>query len=206
MAGTAKWDKESLAYYRYTAKQPPRELLLQLLKHLDWEKKSGPRRAAIDVGFGAGTDTLELLKRGWKVLAIDRQRLAANFLSPRVAPRLRSSLTILVSPIEELELPSADLVYASYSLPFCSPSQFPAVWRGIRKAVRPGGHFAGQLFGNHDSWRANRSMSFHSRDHVAKLARGFKLEMLRETEEEGMSFRGPKHWHYFDIILEKPVR
>jgi hypothetical protein len=49
-------------------------------------------------------------------------------------------------------------------------------------------------------------MSFHSRDQVESLARGFRLEMLRETEEEGMAFSGPKHWHYFDLILEKPTR
>lgn len=206
MAGAANWDKDSVAYYRFTAKRPPRELLVQLLNHLDWEKKSKPGLTAIDLGFGAGTDTLELLKRGWTVLAIDGQRSAANFLSRRVPPRLRSSLTILVSSIEGLELPPADLVYASFSLPFCSPSQFSAVWKRICAAVRPGGHFAGQLFGGHDSWRTNRSMSFHTRDQVARLARGFGLELLRETEEEGMAFSGPKHWHFFDLILEKPVR
>jgi len=200
------WHKQSLAYYRYTSNRPPRELLLQTLLHLEWEKKSRRGLSVIDLGFGAGTDTLELLKRGWRVLAIDRQQTAAEFLSNRVPPRYRASLTMLVAPMEEVDLPQADLVYASYSLPFCPPDRFSEVWTKVRKAIRPGGHFAGQLFGNRDSWRRNRAMSFHTRAQVRGLTRGLKLEMLRETDEEGMAFSGLKRWHFYDIILEKPLR
>lgn len=193
-----------MAYYRYTARRPPRELLTQTLNHLDWEKRSTKGLAAIDLGFGAGTDSLELLRRGWKVLAVDRQAAAANFLARRVPPRLRGGLTTLVAPLEGLELPPADLVYASFSLPFCDPAAFPGLWTTIRRAIRPGGHFAGQLFGDRDSWHRERTMTFHCRADVRRLARGFRIELLRETQEDGMAFNGPKHWHYFDLILEKP--
>ena len=198
------WSRQSLAYYRYTASRPPRELLLLVLRHFDWEKKRRRGLTAIDLGFGAGTDTLELLRQGWRVLAIDGQEEAAKFLARRVPPRYRGSLTTLVAPMEEVDLPSADLVYGSFSLPFCPPDRFPALWRNIRRAVRPGGRFAGQLFGNRDSWRSHRSMSFHTRDQARKLARGFRAEMFRETDEEGMAFSGPKHWHFYDLILKKP--
>ncbi len=200
------WARQCLAFYRQTAKRPPRELLLQTLSHLEWERRLKRGLAAIDLGFGAGNDTLELLRRGWRVLAIDQQETAARFLARRVPPRLRPSLTTLVAPMEGLELPQADLIYASFSIPFCPPQAFPDLWANIRRALRPGGHFAGQLFGTGDSWRTNRSISFHTRGEVERLARGFKLEMLRETHEEGRAFTGPKHWHYFDLILEKPRR
>jgi len=199
----AVWSRQSGAYYRYTAKRPPREHLLTTLNHIDWERKSRRGLSAIDLGFGAGTDTLELLRRGWRVLAIDGQEDAVKLLARRVPPSYRGSLTILVAPMEEVVLPPADLVYASYSLPFCPPDRFPHLWRRIRNAVRPGGHFAGQLFGIHDSWRGESSLSFHTRDQVLRLARGFRLEMLRETEEDGMAFSGPKHWHFYDVILER---
>ncbi|MCI4326970.1 MAG: class I SAM-dependent methyltransferase [Thermoplasmata archaeon] len=193
------------AYYRATASRPPRELLLRTLDHIDWERNPRRRRTAIDLGFGAGNDSLELLRRGWQVLAIDGQASAARFLAKRVPARHRSSLTTLVAPMEGLELPSADLVYASFSLPFCSPSAFPAFWASLRRSLRPGGHFAGQLFGDRDEWARRRSMTFHSAADVRRATRGYRVELLRETVEDGRSFEGPKHWHFFDLILEKPA-
>ncbi len=190
-------------YYQWTSKRPPRDLLLQTLNHVDWEGGSGRGKSAIELGFGAGTDTLELLRRGWSVLAVDGQESAAAMLSRRVPSRLRPRLTILVTPMEELRLPRADLVYASFSLPFCPPERFPDLWSSIRRSLRRGGHFAGQLFGDHDEWHGNRPLSFHSRRQVRGLTRGWQVEMLRETVEEGRSFEGPKHWHFFDLILEK---
>jgi tellurite methyltransferase len=194
------------AYYRCTAARPPRELLLRALDHIDWEGKSRRRRTAIDLGFGAGTDTLELLQRAWLVLAIDGQKDAVEVLARRAPARLQPFLTSLIAPMEGLELPPADLIYASYSLPFCSPEKFPALWASIRRALRPGGHFAGQLFGDGDAWCGQRAMSFHNMREVRSLIRGYKVELLRETVEEGQSFDGPKHWHFYDLILEKPRR
>jgi tellurite methyltransferase len=192
------------AYYRWTARRPPRELLLQALNHIGWERGSNRRRTAVDLGFGAGTDTLELLRRGWKVVAIDGQAVAARMLARRVPARLQRSLTTLVAPMEGLELPPVDFVYASFSLPFCDPAAFPALWANLRRAIRPGGHFAGQLFGDRDEWHGKRPLSFHTRRQVRALARGFRVELLRETEEDGMSFGGPKRWHFFDVVFGKP--
>ncbi len=192
------------AFYRFTSKRPPRELLLRTLEHIDWEGRRSRGRTAVELGFGAGTDTLELLRRGWHVTAMDGQESAVRFLTQRVPPAHRSRLTTRVALLENLDVPPADLVYASFCLPFCAPPEFPALWRRIRRAVRPGGHFAGQFFGNHDEWRGRRPMTFHSLREVQRLLRGFKVELLRETVEEGRSFEGPKHWHFFDVIVEKP--
>ncbi len=193
-----------LAYYRWTAKRPPRELLLQALNHIEWEGGPPRRARAVEIGFGAGNDTLELLRRGWNVVAIDAEKDAANFLARRVPPRSRARLTTLVTPMEGLSVPAADFVYASFSLPFCSPDRFPELWTSIRSAVRPGGHFAGQFFGDQDGWNGEREMSFHGRRAVLDLARGWKVELVRETVEEGRSFESTKHWHYFDVIFERP--
>ena len=92
-------------YYRWTAQRPPRDLLLQTLAHIEWKGGGRRRREAVELGFGAGTDALELPRRGWRVLAIDRQATAAKILARRVPPRLQRSLTILIAPMEGLELP-----------------------------------------------------------------------------------------------------
>ena len=189
--------------YRWTSRRPPRELLLRTLDHIDWEGKSRRTRTAVEIGFGAGTDSLELLRRGWRVVAIDQRQAALKFLSGRVPSRHRSALTLKASPMEGLSVPRADLVYASFSLPFCDPERFPALWTSIRRALVPGGHFAGQLFGDRDEWAGKRPMGFHTLRQIRALSRGYRVELLRETEEQGQSYEGPKHWHFFDLILEK---
>jgi SAM-dependent methyltransferase len=170
---------------------------------VEWERKVRRQRTAVDIGSGAGTDTLELLRRKWHVTAIDQQAVALKFLSRRLPPRQRSSLTLQRASMEGLSLPKADLIYASFSLPFCRSEEFPRLWANIRRALVPGGHFAGQLFGNRDEWSGDRPMTFHTVRQVRALTRGYRVELFRETEEEGRSFAGPKHWHFFDLILEK---
>ena len=75
---------------------------------------------------------------------------------------------------------------------------------GIRRALVPGGHFAGQLFGSHDEWVGERPLVFHTLRQARALTRGYRVDLFRETEEEGVSYSGQKHWHFFDVILEKP--
>jgi tellurite methyltransferase len=177
---------------------------VQVLDRVEAEGRSSPGRSAIDLGFGAGTDTLELLRRGWNVLAVDREAHAARVLARRVPTSWRSRLTTVIAPMEDLRLPPADLVYAGFSLPFCDPDRFPELWAAIRTSVRPHGHFAGNLFGDRDAWRRKPSFTIHTRRQVNRLTRGWEVEMLRETDERGQSMEGPKHWHFFDLILEKP--
>lgn len=192
------------SYYRWTAGRPPRELLLRTLLHLEWEGGRRRRRLAVELGFGAGNDTLELLRRGWEVIGIDGDPAAAKFLSRRVPNRLRHRLSLRTAPMEGLILPKADLVYASYCLPFLIPADFPGVWEAIRRAVVPGGHFAGQLFGDRDEWAGTKSMVFHTLRQTRALTKGYRVDLFRESEEEGRTPKGRKHWHVFDLILEKP--
>jgi SAM-dependent methyltransferase len=49
----------------------PRETLLDALDRFEAEKRAPG--TAVDLGCGTGRDTLELLRRGWRVVAIDSQ-------------------------------------------------------------------------------------------------------------------------------------
>lgn len=161
----------------------------------------GPPGEAIDLGCGDGVETRHLAEHGWRVLAVDadsgvEERVTAGLsaeAAERVAVRRASFETVG-------ELPAADLVYAGFALPFCEETHFPYLWADIREALRPGGLFAGELFGPHDEWVGRPGMSFHDRAQVEGMLAGMDVLQLVEDDRRGMSFEGPKHWHVFHIV------
>jgi hypothetical protein len=127
-------------------------------------------------------------------------------LRERIPDEHADRLRTLVSPMQEPALPPADLVHASFSLPFCPPEAFPDLWGRIRSALRPGGRFVGELFGDRDSWASNPGMTFHDASAARARFDGLELESFVEEEEEGEAFDGPKHWHVFHVIARRPSR
>jgi tellurite methyltransferase len=160
------------------------------------------RGLAVDLGCGAGRDTLALLDRGWSVCAIDGepeaiQRLLAN--APETE-RLRTQ----VATFSRADGPSCDLVNSSFALPFCHPSEFADVWARIVASLRAGGRFCGQLFGVRDGWAPSTDITFHSREAAVALFTAFELEHFEEVEEDGKTATGvPKRWHLFHVVARK---
>ncbi len=165
---------------------------------------AGALRQAVDLGCGDGTESLALLARGWRVLAVDKQVEAISLLCAKVLPEHLDRLETRMVGVEDLTLPPCDLVYAGYSLPFTAPEHFAAVWAGLVRALRPGGRFAGQLFGDRDTWTSDPGMTFQSRPRALALLAPLTVEAFREREEDGSAFTGPKHWHIFDVIARRP--
>jgi trans-aconitate methyltransferase len=191
------------AYYDAVATQPPRDTLLKALALFD----GGPLEHgfAIDLGCGSGIDTIELLRRGWRVLAIDREAEAIQRVRSAVPASGSADLETRVAAFEDLTtLPECNLVNASFSLPFCSPNHFGTLWAAITSALLPRGRIAGTLFGERDSWATNDDMTFHSREQIDAMLQGFKVEMLIEEERDGQTALGEaKHWHSFQIVARR---
>lgn len=188
-------------YFELRAKSPARPLLIRTLELMaDAGRQPGQ---AIDLGCGEGTDTAELLSRGWQVLAIDgsaegiaRTRARAEELG------WSSALEARCARFEELDvLPPADLLFASVSLPFCPPEHFDTLWSRIRQAVqRRRGWLSVELLGPNDSWAGSPRMTVHDRAGVEQLFTGVEIRDLAEMDEDGKSASGPKHWHLFKVI------
>jgi SAM-dependent methyltransferase len=138
---------------------------------------------AIDLGCGEGTDALELLARGWSVMAVDAEPAGLALLRARIPPSAAGRVRVLCASFAEADLPCAHLLHAGFSLPFCPPRKFPAMWARIGQALAPGGVFAGQLFGIRDSWADDPDMTFHTRRQVEVLLDG--LDILRLTRPKG---------------------
>jgi hypothetical protein len=132
---------------------------------------AGEGRIAVDLGCGEGTEALALLDRGWSVRSwpwtssLPRSTCSGHGSLRPCAERI----TIVCGSFAEVSLPRAELVHAGFSLPFCPPRQFPVVWRRLCHALVPGGIFAGQLFGTHDSWADDPGMTFQDRRGVTSL-------------------------------------
>ena len=189
-------------YYNARSGRPPRPLLVDAMMRFSADAHNQVRHA-IDLGCGEGTDTLALLDQGWQVLAIDQEPEAIARLLAKIAVAQQAQLQTAVAAFADLTLPRADLIYAGYSLPFCQPVHFPALWRQIEQALPPGGRFAGQLFGERDEWADDTAMTFFTATQALALFTGFALEHFREIEEDGQAVSGPKHWHLFEIIARK---
>jgi SAM-dependent methyltransferase len=159
---------------------------------------------AVDIAAGEGRDTLELLTRGWRVVATDGHPDAFSHLWPRVPEALRPNLTTIQEDFAEMQVCSCDLVNASFALPFCLPQHLPGLWSRIVSAIRPGGRFAGQFFGDRDTWASLPDRTHHSRDEVVRLLEGFDIEMMRvEERDDAPEVRNPKHWHMFHVVAKK---
>lgn len=194
------------AYYKAVEGRPPRPTLLKALESFATEPLPATPRFAVDLGCGEGRDTIELLRRGWRVLGIDGEAEAIALLRQR--PNLdHTCLETQVMRFEALTLPaSVDLINASFCLPFCPPDSFPSLWATIVAALEPGGRFCGQLFGDRDSWATNPNLTHLRRDQLEKLLQSLDVEYFEEEEQPGQTALGEdKYWHIFHIVARKPI-
>jgi SAM-dependent methyltransferase len=208
-------------YFDAVKDLPPRETVLKALELFDAERAAAQRLAlagaggdaqrplAIDLGCGDGRDALELLRRGWRVIAIDSTPDAVRRLMDRCPVEHMDRLEARVQRFEDARLVPCHLVVASFSIPHTDPADFPDLWKSLTRAVLPGGRFAGQLFGVKDEWAQKPdgvTRTYHTREQVdALLAEaGLVPEMLDEIERDGKNaFGEPKHWHVFHIVARK---
>jgi len=175
--------------------------LVRALEVTDGDDGSG--RLAIDLGCGAGNETLALLERGWRVHAVDGEPKAIEILESRVPSEARPRLTTEIASFHEAQLPEADLVFASLSLPFAGERQNESVSRAL-EALKPGGWFVGVFFGARDSWASQADIAFTDPVELAALFAGLHPIHIDEEEFDGASGVGPKHWHWFVVSTRKP--
>jgi len=194
------WD----GYYRTVVSREPRDTLLAALAEagpVEELGRDGSAPLAIDLGCGDGTDTVALLEAGWRVLAIDSSPDFPGYLLPRVRlPEQRDRLELQVADFRTADLPRCDLLHAGFSLFFCPPADFPAVWRRVRAALAPGAVLSVHLLGPEDSWHDWPGVTTHDRAEVADLLSGLHVVTVQEVHEDGWSFAGEKHWHRWHIL------
>lgn len=193
-------------YYAIRGERPePRPLLSKTLAAREAAGLTSAGRA-VELGCGEGSDTAELLRRGWTVHAIDAsaegiERTRAQAEVADAADRL----TTECARFEELgELPPADLYYAALSLPFAGPEAFPGLWAKVRRSAEENRAWLSlHLFGVEDDWKVkeNQPLAFHDRAGVEELVDGLEVHLLEELRWDGPTITGrQKRWHGFEIV------
>jgi SAM-dependent methyltransferase len=192
-------------YYAVTVDRPSWETVKLAIGLFAADDAAASRpRFAVDLGCGAGRDARELLRAGWRVLAVDREPGAIAVLEAATPPELRPSLETRVADLATVDVPACDLVNASLSLPFLPEDLFWPTWERVLTSLRIGGRFAAKLFGDHDGSSADPSMTCPPPHRIRKSLSSFDIEHWLDSEEDTQTALGePHHFHLVEVVARK---
>ena len=157
---------------------------------------------AVDLGCGSGNETVHMVKKGIKVLAIDRQ-LNKDFILDRLSENEKELISFEECSFEKVKLPKTELLAAFFSIPFCNPYNFDDLWDEIYNSIEDGGYFVGQLFGDRDAWNVVDTINTFPIEKVKEYLKNYNIIKLEEVEFIRKSDN--KKWHFYDIIAQKTV-
>lgn len=110
------WDE----YYKKSISEKP-SLILQKFFDLGLNINLTNKRA-IDLGCGAGNDTVFLLTHGFSVMSIDKEESVVDIIKNRISSDAK--VEFIIDKFGGVVLPSTNLVVANFSIPFCHPKFF----------------------------------------------------------------------------------
>lgn len=189
------------AYYKQSMEHKGSSVLLAKFFQNKYDEKLDGKDA-IDIGCGAGNDTMCLLKKGFKVTAIDSDLRVKGILEDR-AEEYCENLDIVIGDFSKVELHSADLIFANFSL-FFVRDNFTTFVKGILKNVNQNGFFVGNFIGKEDHWAKSKTKSTIEKEELLKIFKGFKIHYFSEEKyiKDTIS-KKDKRWHVYTVIAQK---
>lgn len=191
------------AFNRAARSRPSRELLRRTLGCMAIEGR--PPGVAVDLGCGAGADSLELLRRGWVVHAVDASADSLDLLKAAADAESIGQLHAHPQAYESFDIPACDLIWAGYSLPFCPPQAWPALWLRAVRALRPGGRIAGDLFGTRHAFGSDGDVLLFTEADARALLVGLEVEAFDIEDGHRPSGGQITRWHAFGFAACKPA-
>ncbi len=185
-------------YYKNTENALPHELTKEFIA-LGIQPSKG-----IELGTGAGRDSIYLIKNGWDMTCIDKEN-TEDLIKSKLSFSEIDKFNFKVATFEDLELYKNKLILANYSLPFCNKYKFEKVWNRIVESIEIDGYFVGNFFGINDSWKSiKEKMTFLEEKEVRELFNSFEIIKFEELEKDGKTGMGKiKHWHIYNVIARK---
>lgn len=132
--------KNALNYYKKTKDGLPHKNVRKFL-----ELKISPGKA-IDIGCGAGRDSIFLIKNNWNVTSIDKEN-TESFITEKLSKDELKNFRFIQNDFENLTLEKNNLVIANYSIPFCDRNKFHILWEKISTSIEKNRFFCWNFFG-----------------------------------------------------------
>ena len=116
-------------YYDNTQSDKPRNNVEYFINEIQCNSGN-----AIELGCGAGNDTVYLIKNNWNVLAIDREDVKER-IAKRLTKEELAKFKFQKQDFETLKLEENNLIVANYSLSFCNKNRFSELWNKINDSI-----------------------------------------------------------------------
>lgn len=126
-------------FYENTKNAMPHENVKRLI---EIENKKGN---AIDLGCGAGRDTVFLIKNNWNVTAIDRED-TRNIIESNLNIEELKRFKFICQDFKNIKLDKNDLIVSNFSLPFCNKKIFNEFWNKIIDSINTNRIFCWKFF------------------------------------------------------------
>ena len=192
--------KNATNYYENSIKNNKISPLLKTFLRLNsYDKKPG--KTAIDLGCGAGNDTICLLNKGFKVIAIDEEPQVKDLILNRVDNK--ENIQIIIDDFSKTKLPPSDLIFANNSLFFVKDG-FDILLNNILNKVRKDGYFVGNFLGREDDWKVTKTKTTIEKDDLLSYFSEFNIVYFSEEKFYKSTIdRKDKFWHVYNIIGKK---
>lgn len=196
------WEsKRAKKYFEQTKNRNPRNNVVELITKIDKGK-------ALELGFGAGVETIYLLKNTWKVTAIDKNLEGVEYIKKLLNEFENNNVKFIKMEFENLELEKDfyDLVIANDSLYFCKKETFEKIWNKVISSIKKQGYFTGIFLGVNDSWNKNKNenITFFTKKEIQNLFKEFENISIIEKDFDGKTANNiKKHWHRFIVTARK---
>ena len=126
-------------FYENTKNAMPHD---NIKRFVEIENKRGN---AIDLGCGAGRDTIFLIKNGWNVTAIDRED-TKSIIESKLNTEELEKFKFICQDFENIKLNKSDLIVSNFSIPFCNKNYFNEFWNKIVYSINKGRIFCCKFF------------------------------------------------------------
>lgn len=103
-------------------------------KFIEMQLKNGN---AVDLGCGAGRDTIFLIKNYWNVTAIDREN-TKDIIEKKLNSEELKRFKFVCQNFEKIKLEKNDLVVSNFSISFCNKKCFNEFWDKIVDSIKNG--------------------------------------------------------------------
>ena len=190
--------KNATEYYQNSIRRNRPSRLLADFFRLKLDKNLKEKNA-IDLGCGAGNDTMLLLEKGFNVTAIDSEPQVKEIL-PQRAQNVQK-LNVVIGDFSKVQFQKADLINANFSL-FFVKKDFDLFIKNVLGSINKNGYFVGNFLGKEDDWK--KSKTTLEKDELLNYFSKYKIIYFSEEKYYKDSLtKKNKFWHVYNIIAQK---